>query len=1095
MVTEFQGKPKERQSRVIKKTICIGLGGTGRDVLMRIRRLIIDKYGSLDELPVISFLAIDTDKDALQTTGLRTGNTYQGEEIVFTDSERIAATMTPVDVNTFRQELKDQYKYNRPGPCHHIARWFPPQLVEHIKAIQDGAHGIRPVGRLTFFHNFRKIQKAIESAENRTRGHEGVLLKKGFNVEQGLNIFVVGSLCGGTGSGMFLDVAYTIRRMYSEKETQLFGYLVVSPQLYGDTPNMNGNVYAALKELNYYSTPQTTFDTCFDLQNLIEIQESRPPFDFTYLVSNQTAKDYKIIDKNKLTNVIAHKITLDFCGELASALKEQRDNFRLQMLSADEHPFKMTQRYLTFGLASVYFTRDIIVQVALNRLELNLTKFWLDGKGQSPEAQTLLKRFLINWSADKSSKDYFLLKLEELTQDTNKNFAQTLKTWKVNLDISLEESKNLDEIEGIINQLPGKLREQFRTVQPGETESTRGIWLTYLQKSRVSLIDKLKGDIEQYWESLLNPGNADFCVNNTRAWLEAFFTELNDSQRRLEEQKQDLREMYRLEDLEKKWQDTKQLIDDFQQQKSLPFFGKNKVGQIQSEARNGVQQIYQLIKHNFDFALVEEALKICISLQQQIQSLINQTNNLNNLFQDLNVFYQKNESDLKQVNFDEMSGEAILPEEDIDSCYDDFVEVNEPYAQLVSVSLKIIERFGNNQTLTQLLKPNLVDEPHLKQIINNTVDRQFSNRGMSKVQSAIKRFLEHYPISERSKRLEQILLESEPLLPINVSATRYFDDPGKTLKIIGFKDKDEPEVRQFKEILKKEIGVADSVLKPMQAEDEIIIVHEYAAFPLRIVSGLEQMRQLYERQLKLAQSFLHNDYSIDFFEMIPPDANHVNQIEHTFFPCIALDILKHNAQIDKFELTYYDQFRRTEEAIFLSSVWREAVEQLAKRQDIAQALIEKFEQFKYQLKSQPNQWYTYYFPEKIVKFIAHIDTLPKEHFNYFDRGKVIGEKATDKELAKDGIIQLFCLEMRNFLGVMEPQLTPSTNQTNSQPILTGEVLEPEIEDNVQSTAVSQKSSLEQLEKLKLLDKYTDDFKQGFLTQEQFEAVKKLIFDQ
>lgn len=124
---------------------------------------------------------------------------------------------------------------------------------------------------------------------------------------------------------------------------------------------------------------------------------------------------YKIIDKNKLTNVIAHKITLDFCGELAGALKEQRDNLREKMIHTDEHPFKMTQRFLTFGLASFYFTRDIIVQVAFNRLEYNLTKFWLNGKGQNPEAQTLLKRFLINWTTDQSSKDYFILKLDELT--------------------------------------------------------------------------------------------------------------------------------------------------------------------------------------------------------------------------------------------------------------------------------------------------------------------------------------------------------------------------------------------------------------------------------------------------------------------------------------------------------------------------------------------------------------------------------------------------------------------------------------------------------------------------------------------------------
>jgi hypothetical protein len=49
------------QTRAIKRTIIIGLGGTGRDVLMRIRRFIIDKYGKLSNLPVVSFVHIDTD--------------------------------------------------------------------------------------------------------------------------------------------------------------------------------------------------------------------------------------------------------------------------------------------------------------------------------------------------------------------------------------------------------------------------------------------------------------------------------------------------------------------------------------------------------------------------------------------------------------------------------------------------------------------------------------------------------------------------------------------------------------------------------------------------------------------------------------------------------------------------------------------------------------------------------------------------------------------------------------------------------------------------------------------------------------------------
>jgi hypothetical protein len=51
-------KLEDSQPRKIRRTICIGLGGTGKDVLMRIRRLIVDKYGSLNNLPIASFVHI-----------------------------------------------------------------------------------------------------------------------------------------------------------------------------------------------------------------------------------------------------------------------------------------------------------------------------------------------------------------------------------------------------------------------------------------------------------------------------------------------------------------------------------------------------------------------------------------------------------------------------------------------------------------------------------------------------------------------------------------------------------------------------------------------------------------------------------------------------------------------------------------------------------------------------------------------------------------------------------------------------------------------------------------------------------------------------
>ncbi|BAZ43966.1 hypothetical protein NIES4102_09690 [Chondrocystis sp. NIES-4102] len=158
--------------------------------------------------------------------------------------------------------------------------------------------------------------------------------------------------------------------MYGDDDAQISGYLVISPELYGDTPSMNANAYAALKELNYYATAGTNFKAYYDLQNLQYVEESRPPFEYVYLVSNRTKNDYRVLEKSKLCNIIAHKINLDFAGELSSVITAQRDNFLQHLIQLDEHPRPNVQRYLTFGLAEIYFPRDLAVQVSLNRIKI-----------------------------------------------------------------------------------------------------------------------------------------------------------------------------------------------------------------------------------------------------------------------------------------------------------------------------------------------------------------------------------------------------------------------------------------------------------------------------------------------------------------------------------------------------------------------------------------------------------------------------------------------------------------------------------------------------------------------------------------------------
>lgn len=1088
----------EKSSRKIKRTLCIGIGGTGRDVLMQIRRLIIDHYGKLSELPAVSFVHIDADRSAGDFSGLKTGNTYHGEDLLFREAERVTASMSSQEIDALVHGLERRVAHERQSPYDHIGSWLSPHLLQNIKAIENGASGIRPVGRLTFFHNFRKIQKTIQEAENRTRGHEQRLLEKGIEVESGLNIFIVGSLCGGTGSGMFLDVAYSLRHTFGSTENQLMGYWVISPELYGNNPSMNANTYAALKELNHYSASNTCFEACYDPQHLVQIREQRPPFDFMYLVSNQTAKDYKILSKTKLCNVIANKIFLDFGAELTSVIQGQKNNFLERLTRTDEHPRRNVQNYLTFGLAKLYFPQDLTVQVALNQVKQKLLDFWLTGAGQSPDPQMLLDQFILNWGSDRSNKNPFISQLEALTQDHNKTFSQVNKAWQTQIEERINAFQNQDDRQQFLEQFPGEAKTQFRKVQPGETDSNRGIWLTLIQQSTPKLTQKLKQDIMQCFSELLDPYNVNFALTNARTWLEALTTYLNKQQRELEEVLQELNGLHSNEDIDKKCRNRQQVLQDIEKQSNFlglsSFLGlndKKKNQRFQDEAQPLLREISKLARHNFDYMLHQEALRTVKDLQKSVQALSNQSSTLNTLLKSAITLYEKQREDLVNLNEDDMTGEALFGEEDTVACYQEFLPEKEQRSTLSMLSTKALEAFGFERSIAFLiLKDRLIEEKQVYETVNRAVEQCFDTLSIKVKQSVIQRFLQKYSAPDAEKRMKQILREAEPLLPLNLSDLYFYNDKGKKSEIIGFNQSDTREVHQFQDLLTRNLGLSENIFKPIQNDSEIFVVNEYAAFPLRLIEGLDVMREHYNRQYQLDARLLHNDYCQIFCDPIPPDARRVEELQDIFYTCLAFGILEKNSDLQRYLYQYFDDFRNCWYTIELSVVWNEALEQLTNSQDITDELKHKRDQILKEIQQDPSQWTKIYLP-KLRDFIAQLEKLPKDDPNFPEISTVLGTKAAIDIPAQEGI-----------LGRLWNYLNQSllSNSLNSQKSLSGneptessqsDKISPEIvlDDVLFEETKSQPSSLtNELQKL-------SDLKQsGLLSEKEFEQAKKQILN-
>ena len=1076
-----QASAKETQSRGINRTICIGLGGTGRDVLMRIRRLIVDRYGHLNKLPIVSFVHIDTDKAATQVTGIRTGSTYHGVDLSFKEAEKVGATMSSRDVTMFVEGLERRSEYSNYGPYDHIGRWFPPRLLQDVGAIEDGAKCIRPVGRLAFFHNYQKIKTSIVTAENRTRGHESFLLKSGLRIEPGLNIFVVGSLCGGTGSGMFLDVAYSLRDIYRDETAKIFAYLVISPDLYGNTNKMITNTYAALKELNYYSTPGTTFEAVYDLENSVIVQNKKEPFDYAYLISNKTLGEYQILTQGKLCNVIAHKIALDFSGELAPVMKSNRDNFKEKMIESDKHPRRNTQRYLTFGLSAIYFPRDTIIEIALTKVGLELVTFWLNGKGQSPDPINLLEQFLIqhNWPNDLGKRDGLTNKLAESVEESNKTFSNTLKTWQNKLSRLIAECKNKDDRTNIRQQLATEFYKQFRTVQPGETESSRGYWLTKLIQATPKITKELNRNIDDYVMQLLTPVDPNFSIKNTHNWLDSLRHELHKYQRDLQESITDFGGIKHLEDIERKWDNAEQTIEDMENKLGIPFVDFKNIP-FQEECKKVMQEVYKIIKHNFELTVLQETLKIVNQLQKQVQEKEKQIAAFSSLVEDLESAYEKEERELKQLNFDEMSGEAIFDTEDIELCYQTMIPENDSRPQLILASSEITKETDRGASLGFFLNMERTTYSQLKEKIDLKVNTLFAFRGSNIVTSVIKRFMQKYSLAARSTRLTQIMQEAQPLLRLNLNDPYFRDEDDKSSKLVGSKDIDESDVTEFKKLLTQELGISTSVLKAIQADDEILIVNEYAGFPLRLISSLERMRNPYLREQNSGTSFLHNDYRASFPDIIPPNARRMEELEDIFYPCLALELLAENQDTQELEFKHYDSFQDSYYTAAVSANWMEALEDLANNRNMADTLKQILDDTISQMENNPKLWENEYLPQ-LRQFADKLKKILEDSPNFPYIQTVYVSPDNIQPTVREGVINRFWKKMEAKFRNTNSLLP--RNNTGTQKAIVGEIVSNSPLDNIDNRS-RRRQELEQLKQ---------DLDEGFMTSEEYEREKQRIF--
>lgn len=308
----------------LSPVLFIGLGGTGLEVVLRIRRRLLHaawgvggtvRLDSLEDFPVAEFMHFDLDQGAVLEEG-RTSETDPLAPIVkLPPQDRVVSGL---DLGNYTRDADDLARYP------HIASWFPltPEKTKDYD-ISHGAGQIRSISRLYFFVKYRMVRDTIEQKLDHlkaNRSNQAQLDRLGLKVDnERVRVVVIASVAGGTGSGAFLDMGWLAKRLAGKAfggANYAVDLVLFTPRGYAkaNKERTEANGYAALMEL----------ETCMrqfpEYVGMWSPDEGKPRIDSTpysdvYLIESANMGRHALEDVKNMYDMVADVLFEDFANE------------------------------------------------------------------------------------------------------------------------------------------------------------------------------------------------------------------------------------------------------------------------------------------------------------------------------------------------------------------------------------------------------------------------------------------------------------------------------------------------------------------------------------------------------------------------------------------------------------------------------------------------------------------------------------------------------------------------------------------------------------------------------------------------------------
>ncbi len=309
-----------------RPTLVMGLGGSGVETARRLKRILRERY-QMNTL--ISFLFMDTDEGVYTEDGdLAAVEEYERASVAVHNPEKLISEI------------------RRNPNLHPYFQQFLDDGID-VVILKDaiGAAGIRPVGRFAFHASFdtiypgyitpaiQRIMQVRTLAEATIKGAPREIKVTSSQPR----IYIISSLCGGTGSGIFLDTAIVVRHLMEQHnlDGEIVGIFYL-PSVFSHESGISStlmevieaNAYAGLMELEYFCNPKHVQEErwTFTYPMVGELRLKEPLFDEVFLIEGTNAKGQGVTSKRDAFEMVARSLMLDIGSPLGARARSAKRN-------------------------------------------------------------------------------------------------------------------------------------------------------------------------------------------------------------------------------------------------------------------------------------------------------------------------------------------------------------------------------------------------------------------------------------------------------------------------------------------------------------------------------------------------------------------------------------------------------------------------------------------------------------------------------------------------------------------------------------------------------------------------------------------------